>query len=56
MTLRRPRRRPRYLLEVTPGRQTSFRRFAKAEWPHRFIVGGEDVDWPRSAAWGLAHY
>jgi hypothetical protein len=42
------------LFEVTPDlADIIFGRFARAEWPRRFIAGGEEVDWPRSAAWGL---
>ena len=39
------------LFEVTPDlADIIFGRFARAEWPRRFIAGGEEVDWPRSAA------
>lgn len=30
-----------------------FGRFARQEWPRSFVAGGESVDWPPSAAWGL---
>jgi len=30
-----------------------FGRFGKKEWPRRFIAGGDEVDWPQSAEWGL---
>jgi len=29
-----------------------FGRFGQNEWPHRFIAGGDEVDWPQSAEWG----
>ncbi len=38
---------------VPPLADIVFGKFARAEWPHRFIAGGESVDWPRSSAWGL---
>ena len=42
------------LLAVTPGlADIVFGKFVKAEWPRRFIAGGDAIDWPRSAAWGL---
>ena len=42
------------LLGVTPGlADVVFGRFARAEWPRRFTAGGDDIDWPRSAAWGM---
>ena len=28
-------------------------RFAQADWPQRFINGGQEVDWPTSAAWAM---
>jgi hypothetical protein len=44
----------RTLLSVTPGlADIVFGRFARAEWPRRFIAGGDAIDWPRSSAWGL---
>ncbi len=44
----------RTLLAVTPDlADIVFGRFARAEWPRRFIAGGEAIDWPRSALWGL---
>ena len=30
-----------------------FGRFGQNEWPRRFVSGGESVEWPRAAAWGL---
>jgi len=42
------------LLRVTPDlADIVFGKFARAEWPRRFTAGGEAIDWPRSAAWGL---
>ena len=42
------------LLAVTPSlADIVFGKFVKAEWPRRFIAGGDAIDWPRSAAWGL---
>jgi len=42
------------LLAVTPGlADIVFGKFEQREWPRRFIAGGEAVDWPTSAAWGL---
>lgn len=42
------------LFEVTPDlADIIFGSFDQAEWPRRFIAGGEDVDWPQSATWGL---
>ena len=42
------------LLAVTPGlADIVFGKFARTEWPRRFIAGGDAIDWPRSAAWGL---
>lgn len=42
------------LLHVTPDlADIVFGRFVRAEWPRRFIAGGEYIDWPASAAWGL---
>lgn len=42
------------LLTVAPGlADVVFGKFDRNEWPHRFIQGGNDVDWPTSAAWGL---
>lgn len=38
---------------VPPLADIVFGKFARAEWPHRFIAGGESVDWPRSSGWGL---
>jgi Helicase conserved C-terminal domain len=41
------------LLEVTPGlADIIFGKFEQREWPHRFIAGGETIDWPTSPAWG----
>ena len=41
------------LLEVTPGlADIVFGKFEQREWPHRFIAGGEAIDWPTSPAWG----
>ena len=41
------------LLEVTPGlADIVFDKFEQSEWPHRFIAGGEAIDWPTSPAWG----
>lgn len=42
------------LLAVTPDlADIVFGKFDRAEWPRRFIAGGESIDWPRSAQWGL---
>jgi hypothetical protein len=42
------------LLAVTPGlADIVFGKFVRAEWPRRFIAGGDGIDWPRSAGWGL---
>lgn len=42
------------LLRVTPElADIVFGKFARSEWPRRFIAGGEAIDWPTSAAWGL---
>jgi hypothetical protein len=42
------------LLDTAPGlADLVFGRFDDADWPRRFIDGGEGVDWPRSATWGL---
>jgi ATP-dependent helicase Lhr and Lhr-like helicase len=42
------------LLNVAPGlANVIFGKFDRSEWPHRFIQGGNGVDWPTSAAWGL---
>lgn len=42
------------LLAVTPDlADIVFGKFDRAEWPRRFIAGGEAIDWPRSAQWGL---
>jgi len=42
------------LLRVTPNlADVIFGKFDRTEWPHNFTLGGEEVDWPRSAAWGL---
>ena len=42
------------LLGVTPGlADIIFGRFKKDEWPRRFTAGGQAVDWPTSANWGL---
>lgn len=30
-----------------------FGRFDQDDWPRRFIAGGESVDWPTSAGWGI---
>ncbi len=44
----------RTLFGVTPDlADIIFGRFDQAEWPRQFIAGGEAVDWPRSAGWGL---
>jgi hypothetical protein len=44
----------RTLFGVTPDlADIIFGRFEQAEWPRQFIAGGEAVDWPRSAGWGL---
>ena len=41
------------LLEVTASlADIVFGRFDQSEWPHRFIAGGEAIDWPTSPAWG----
>lgn len=42
------------LLDTAPGlADLVFGRFDDDDWPRNFIVGGERVDWPRSATWGL---
>gem|GEM_PF-3304069 len=42
------------LLRVAPGlADIIFGRFAQSDWPQRFINGGPDVDWPKSAAWAM---
>lgn len=42
------------LLRVVPGlADIIFGRFAQIDWPQRFTNGGQDVDWPKSAAWAL---
>lgn len=42
------------LLRVAPGlADIVFGRFDKSDWPQRFINGGNEVDWPKSAAWAL---
>jgi len=42
------------LLRVAPGlADIVFGRFAQSDWPRRFINGGNEVDWPKSAAWAL---
>ena len=42
------------LLAVTPDlADIVFGKFDRTEWPRRFIAGGETIDWPRSAQWGL---
>lgn len=42
------------LLRVAPGlADIIFGRFAQIDWPRRFINGGQDVDWPTSAAWAM---
>lgn len=42
------------LLNVAPGlADVVFGKFDRAEWPHRFIQGGNEVDWPTSTAWGM---
>ena len=42
------------LLDVTPGlADIVFGKFEQSQWPHRFIAGGAQIDWPASAAWGL---
>ena len=33
-------------------RHQSSASFAQSEWPHRFIAGGDAIDWPTSPAWG----
>lgn len=44
----------RTLLRTAPGlANTVFGRFDSEDWPKHFIAGGEAVDWPRSATWGL---
>lgn len=44
----------RTLFGVTPDlADIIFGRFEQAEWPRQFIAGGEAVDWPSSAGWGL---
>jgi len=42
------------LLRTAPGlADIVFGRFAQADWPQRFINGGQEVDWPTSAAWAM---
>ena len=42
------------LLRTAPGlADIVFGRFAQSDWPQRFINGGQDVDWPASAAWAM---
>jgi superfamily II DNA or RNA helicase len=42
------------LLDTAPSlADLIFGRFDDADWPRNFIVGGEQVLWPRSATWGL---
>jgi hypothetical protein len=42
------------LLRATPGlADIVFGRFAQSDWPRRFINGGQQVDWPTSAAWAM---
>lgn len=42
------------LLRTAPGlADIVFGRFAQEDWPRRFINGGQDVDWPTSAAWAM---
>ena len=42
------------LLRTAPGlADIVFGRFAQTDWPRRFINGGQDVDWPTSAAWAM---
>lgn len=42
------------LLAVTPPlADIVFGKFARSEWPRRFIAGGDAIDWPHSSAWGL---
>lgn len=42
------------LLRTAPGlADIVFGRFAQSDWPQRFINGGQEVDWPKSAAWAM---
>lgn len=42
------------LLGVAPGlADVVFGSFKQEEWPHRFIQGGDEVDWPTSATWAM---
>lgn len=42
------------LLNVTPRlADIVFGKFSRKEWPHNFIAGGEQVDWPASGKWGM---
>lgn len=42
------------LLRVAPGlADIVFGRFAQSDWPQRFINGGQEVDWPKSAPWAM---
>ncbi len=42
------------LLRTAPGlADIIFGRFAQSDWPQCFINGGQDVDWPTSAAWAM---
>lgn len=42
------------LLRTAPGlADIVFGRFAQKDWPQRFINGGQEVDWPSSAAWAM---
>ncbi|MEI7671277.1 MAG: SNF2-related protein, partial [Deltaproteobacteria bacterium] len=42
------------LLSVIPGlADVIFGKFKRDEWPKRFTLGGDAVDWPTSTDWGL---
>jgi superfamily II DNA or RNA helicase len=42
------------LLRTAPGlADIVFGRFARTDWPQRFINGGQEVDWPTSPAWAM---
>jgi hypothetical protein len=42
------------LLRAAPGlTDVVFGRFATTDWPQQFINGGQEVDWPKTAAWAM---
>jgi hypothetical protein len=51
---RAPHARSGHAARVAPGlADIIFGRFAQSDWPQRFINGGQEVDWPKSAAWAM---